>query len=337
MTKEGDGTGKAPRSPSDLHREAWWLALRRAARGFLTDACPDAAAALTFYSVLALFPGLVAALSLLGVVGQDDEAAQLVLAVLGDVAPRAEEAVREPILEIAASDSAPWVLAAGLAIALWSASRYVGAFSRTMNGIWGREEGRPVVSLKLHQLGVTLICSLLAALGLAGAAISTPVARAIGDIVGAGDTGVLVWRIARWPFLLAIVVVIVAILYHTGPNARRPRFRWVSIGALFAIVVLAAASAGFAVYASDLADYERLYGSFAGVVVGLLWMWIANMALLFGAEVDAELERARELQAGLPAEEDIQLPMRDARRILRKARTEREEKRLSGEVRRNAR
>ena len=117
----------------------------------------------------------------------------------------------------------------------------------------------------------------------------------------------LVWNIAKWPVMLVVVVLIVALLYYATPNVKQPKFRWLSVGAVLAIVVWIVASALFGFYVATFSSYNKTYGSLAGVVVFLLWLWITNLALLFGAELDAELERGRELQAGLPAEDTIQL------------------------------
>ncbi|MDF2508310.1 MAG: Ribonuclease, partial [Microbacterium sp.] len=144
--------------------------------------------------------------------------------------------------------------------------------------------------------------------------VSGPVTRAIGGALGLGDVPQTIWSIAKWPVLAFIVVLIVAILYYATPNAKQPKFRWISIGALLAIVVLALATLAFGFYIANFSNYERTYGSLAGIVIFLLWLWIANLALLFGAEFDAELERGRQLQAGIAAEEDIQLPPRDTRK-----------------------
>src|SRR5699024_5652210 len=142
-----------------------------------------------------------------------------------------------------------------------------------------------------------------------------PVARAVGNALGIGSTAVVVWQIAKWPVLLVLVVAIVAVLYYATPNIQQARFRWLSIGALVAIVVWVLASAAFGFYVSNFASYNQTYGAMAGVIVFLLWLWITNLALLFGAELDAEIERARELQSGWPSEEQVRLPMRDTKAI----------------------
>lgn len=316
-----------PDSLTDVEKPSWKHVLKRTFREFSRDQSPDLAAGLTYYAVLSAFPGLLAVFSLLGVIGQGQQAADAVLDIVGQVAPGGTaETLRGPIEELASSPTAGFALISGIVLALWSASGYVGAFSRALNRIWEIDEGRPFYKLKPQQLGVTVLAVVLVVITLVLLVVSGPVAQAIGDAIGLGDTAVLVWQIAKWPVLAFIVVLLVAVLYYFGPNAKQPKFRWVSSGALIAIAVLAIATLGFGIYVANFSNYERTYGSFAGVIVFLLWLWITNLALLFGAEFDAELERGRELQAGMPAEETIQLPPRDTKRIEKTEKQEAEER-----------
>jgi membrane protein len=182
-----------------------------------------------------------------------------------------------------------------------------------MNRMYEIREGRPFWKLRPVMLGVTVVAVILVALVAMALVLTGPAAQAVGDAIGLGSTAVLVWNIAKWPVILLVVVLIVAILYYVTPNVKQPRFRWVSVGAVVAIVVWILASVAFGFYVSNFSSYNKTYGALAGVVVFLLWLWITNLALLFGAELDAELERGRELQSGLPAEESLQLPARDTR------------------------
>ena len=182
-----------------------------------------------------------------------------------------------------------------------------------MNRIYEVEEGRPIWKLRPVMLLVTLVAVVLVALVALALVVTGPAAQAVGDAIGLGSTAVLVWNIAKWPVMLVVVVLIVALLYYATPNVKQPKFRWISVGALVAIVVWVLASAAFGFYVANFSSYNKTYGSLAGVIVFLLWLWITNLALLFGAELDAELERGRELQAGVAAEETVQLPPRDTR------------------------
>lgn len=305
-----------PDSPDDLTRRSWLYVLRKTGREFSKDQCTDIAAALTYYAVLALFPAMIALMSLVGLVGQGDEAARTVLEVLRDLGAGSIADTLEPtLLELSATDTAGLGLVVGLLGALWSASGYVGSFGRAMNRMHEIGEGRPIWKLRPWMLLVTLVEIVLAALVLVGLVLTGPAAEAVGDQVGLGSTAQLAWAVAKWPVMLAAVVAMVAILYYAVPNVQQPRFRWISIGAALAILVWVLASAAFGLYVSQFSSYDRTYGSLAGVIVFLLWLWLTNLALLFGAELDSELERGRELQAGLPAEERLLLPPRDTRGI----------------------
>jgi membrane protein len=301
-------------------RRPWFYVLRKTRREFGEDQCTDLAAALTYYSVLALFPAAIALVSLLGVVGQAQKSVDTVLQVLQPLVSANTLATIRPSLEqIAHSQGAGPALVLGILGALWSASGYVSAFGRAMNRIYEIDEGRPFWKLRPVMLLVTLVAILLVAVVLVMLIVSGPLATSIGDQIGLGSQALLVWNIAKWPVIVVVVMLVVAMLYYATPNVRQPKFRWLSVGALVAIVIWVVASVAFALYVATFGSYNRTYGSLAGVVVGLLWIWITNLALLLGAEIDSELERGRQLQAGMPAERDLQLPLRDTRGI-RKAR-----------------
>jgi membrane protein len=312
-------------SPTDLARRSWGYVLRKTYREFGDDHCPDLAAALTYYAVLSLFPAAIAVISLLGVVGQSQKSVDKVVEVLEPLVSTDTLNTVQPALEhIANSQGAGIGLVLGVLGALWSASGYVGAFGRAMNTVYEIEEGRPFWKLRPLTLLVTLAVIVLVACVLVMLIVSGPLADSIGDAIGLGTQAVTVWRIAKWPVLVLFVVLIVAMLYYATPNVKPSQFKWLSVGAIVAILVWVAASLAFAFYVATFGNYDKTYGSLAGAVAGLLWLWITNLALLFGAELDSELERARQLQAGIPAEEELQLPARDTSGI-RKSR-EKEEK-----------
>lgn len=305
-----------PDSPSDLTRRSWTYVLRKTLREFSDDQCLDLAAALTYYAVLALFPAVIALLSLLGLVVDPVEAVDTALEVLRPlVSGELYSTLEQPLRDLATSDAAGLALVVGLVGALWSASGYVGAFGRAMNRIYEIGEGRPFWKLRPVMILITLVAVLLIALVLALLVVSGPVAQSIGDVIGLGDQTVLVWEIAKWPVIAVAVMAVVAMLYYATPNVKQPKFRWISVGAAVAIVVWLLASAAFALYLATFANYDKTYGSLAGAIVALLFLWITNLALLLGAEIDSELERGRELQAGIPAEAELQLPPRDTRNI----------------------
>ncbi|MFE7404711.1 YihY/virulence factor BrkB family protein [Isoptericola sp. NPDC057559] len=319
QTGADDGAHDTPRAPSDAPKPSWGRALKGTFREFGADQCTDLAAGLTYYAVLASAPALLALVSILGLVGNAEKAVDSVTSTVSEFMPKETVAIVDPLVANAANSTGAGVtLVVGLVLALWSASGYVGAFGRALNRIYDVEEGRPVWKLRPVMLGVTLVVVVLVALVVASLVLSGPVARAVGEAVGLGDTALTVWNIVKWPVALVLVVVAVALLYHATPNVKRPRFRWVSAGALVAIVVAAIASAAFGYYAGRFGNYGS-YGILATFIVLLLWLWIVNLVLLFGAELDAEVERSRELNDGLPAEEDIQLPPRDTKASDKKA------------------
>lgn len=307
-----------PSSPSKLTGTSWKYIAQRSIKEFLRNECTDAAAALTYFAILSMFPALVATFSLIGVFGQEDEAADTVLGIVDEVAPGgAADTIRGPIEQLSQAPGAGIALIIGLAVAIWSASKYVGAFGRIMNRIYAVEEGRPFWKLRPMQLIVTFIGVISLAFVLIALILSGDVLRAIGNAIGWSEGVATTWQIAKWPLLVLVIVGLVAMLYWATPNVKQPKFRWLSPGALLAIVALAIASFGFGIYVENFASYDQTYGSLAGVVIFLFWMWIANLALLFGAQFDAELERARQLQAGIRAEDDIRLPPRDTRKSVK--------------------
>ena len=313
--EEAHEAADKPDSPTDLTRPSWRYTLRATIREFFEDQCTDLAAALTYYAVLAAFPACIALLSLVGLVGRDDETVDTLLTMLRDVgAAGAAESLEPTLRELATSRGAGLGLVVGLAAALWSASGYVNAFSRGMNRIYEVEEGRPIWKLRPQMLLLTAVTVVLVALVAVGLVVTGPAADAVGNALGLGSTATMLWGILKWPVVLLVVILVVALLYHATPNVKQPRFRWLSVGAAVAVVTWVLASAGFGLYVANFSSYDKTYGSLAGAIVFLLWLWITNIALLFGAELDAELERARELQAGMAAEETIQLPARDTRK-----------------------
>ena len=305
-----------PDSPTDLTRASWVYVARKTMREFTRDQCTDLAAALTYYAVLALFPTAIALLSLVSVFGQGPNTVDFLLGIVSDAGGSSVTTTLRPTLEaLSQTPGAGLALVLGLLGALWSASGYVGAFGRAMNRIYEIGEGRPAWKLRPVMFLVTLVLVVLAAVAILALIVSGPLTQSLGSALGLGPAAVLAWRIAKWPILLIVVLVIVATLYYATPNVKQTKFRWLSIGALVAIIIWALLSVGFGFYVANFSSYNKTYGALAGVIVFLLWLWITNLALLFGAELDAELERGRELQSGVAAEDTIQLPARDTRNI----------------------
>jgi membrane protein len=303
----------APDKPTDVPKRSWLTTLRRTIKEFQADNLTDWAAALTYYAILALFPALAALVSILGLVGDPVTTTNTLLDIVRQIAPEQVAQLEQPIADLTSKRSAAGVaLIVSLALALWSASAYVGAFIRADNAIYEVEEGRPFWRLRPLQIVVTLVVIVLVALVALALVATGPVAQAVGDAIGLGSTAITVWNIAKWPVLLLVVITIIAILYHASPNVKLPGFRWVSPGAVVAVLTWIVASALFAFYVANFGSYDKTYGTLGGMIALLVWFWISNLAILFGHQLNAERERSLEIEEGRPrAEREIQLEPRD--------------------------
>ena len=288
--------------------------LKRTLTEFQEDNLTDWAAGLTFYGLLSLFPALIAMLSLIGIFGDPKTTTDTLTEIIGELGPAsAAETFEGPIDSIVANQSAAgFAFVFGLAAALWSASGYVGAFTRASNIIYETPEGRPFWKLRPLQIAVTLAMIVMMALLAVGLVLTGPIVEAIAGPVGLSGTAVDIWSIAKWPVMAAIFILMVDLLYYSTPNVKLRGFRWVTPGAMLAIVVWAIASALFAFYVANFGSYDKTYGTLGGLVVLLLWFWITNLAILFGHQMNAERERSAEIEEGVPrAEKEIQLEPRD--------------------------
>ena len=300
-----------PAKPTDLGWPAWWATLKRTVLEFDRDGLMDWAAALTYYSVLAVFPGLILLASVLGLIG--GTVIEPLLDSVGQVAPGpARDILTGTLTNLGASQQAAGSLAiVGLAGALWSASGYVGAFMRASNAIYDVPEGRPIWKTLPIRIGITLVVGAVLAASALIVVFTGELAEWLGGLVGAGPTALAVWSVVKWPVLLILVDVVFALLYWAAPNAKQAGLRWITPGGLLAVVLWVVASAGFGLYVAHFASYNKTYGTLGGVAVFLIWLWISNIAILLGAELDAELHRSRAIAAGLPPGEEPYVPLRD--------------------------
>jgi membrane protein len=312
-SREGDG--RPPSKPSELPRSAWGGVVKRSVREFREDDLTDLAAALTYYGVLAIFPALVALVSILGLVGHS--ATQPLIENLSSVAPGPAKTIfTSAIRNIQSGRGAAGVaFVVGLAGALWSASGYVGAFMRASNTIYDIEEGRPVWKTIPIRVGVTILMLALLAISAVAVILTGGLAHQVGKLLGVGGSAVEIWDIAKWPVLLVIVTLMFSILYWAAPNVKQAGFRWLSPGGVLAVGVWVIASALFALYVAGFSSYNKTYGALASVIVFLVWLWISNIALLLGAEFNAELERGRRLQGGEAAGREPFVEPRDDRKM----------------------
>ncbi len=297
----GAPDGRAPDSPTDLGGTSKKDTLKRTFKEFSADNITDWAAALTYYAVLAIFPAIIALVSVIGLVGSS--ATQPLIENLGSVAPGPAKQILTTAIEGLASNkgAAGFAFILGLVLALNSASSYISAFTRASNSIYEVEEGRPVWKLKPQQIGITLVLIVLLVIVVVGVTVTGPLAEQVGKLIGLGSAGATIFDIAKIPVLLAIVSLMIAFLYWAAPNVKQPGFKFVSPGGIVALVLFIVASLLFALYVSQFASYNKTYGSLGGVIVFLTWLWITNIAILFGAEFNSELQRSQQREAGQSA------------------------------------
>jgi membrane protein len=302
----------SPDTPTDLPKRSWWAVLKRTVKEFNDDNLTDWAAALTYYAVLSLFPGILLLVSLLGLLGPS--ATQTIVDSLDLLGPgEAKDFIAGGIENLQKSKASGLLAIVGLLTALWSASGYVGAFMRAANSIYDIEEGRPFWKIIPLRLALTIGVVVLLALTALGVTLTGGVAEWLGKVLNLGSTFVTVWDIAKWPVLFLLASAAVGLLFWASPNVRQPSFLWITPGGFLTVVVWVVASLGFAFYVANFGSYNKTYGSLAGVIIFLVWLWISNIVLLLGAELDAELERGRRMAAGESDGEDPVAPPRDTR------------------------
>jgi membrane protein len=305
----------APDQPTELSGRSWGGVLKRTITEFKEDNLTDWAAALTYYAILAIFPALLAIVSILGLVGQS--ATQPLIDNIGTLAPgQAKEIATDALTNLQRNQGAAGLLLiVSIALAVWSASGYIAAFMRASNSIYDIGEGRPIWKTLPVRVGLTLVLLVLTAISAIAVTVSGDLAQRVGDVIGVGSTAVDVWNIAKWPVLILVVSFMFALLYWAAPNVKQPGFRWVSPGGLLAVLLWIVASLIFAFYVANFGSYNKTYGALGGVIVFLIWLWISNIAVLLGAEFNAELERGRRIAAGQPAEREPYVEPRDTRKL----------------------
>ena len=315
------GPDEGPDSPTELPRESWWAVLKRTVREFMDDNLTDWAAALTYYGVLSVFPGLLLLISVMGLLS--DSLTQSLVSNVSEATPGAvRDVLNQAVANVQNPSSAGLAALAGLLVALWSASGYIGAFMRASNAIYDVPEGRPIWKTLPIRIGITAVIGVLLVASTAIVVLTGELARQVGEALGIGSAALAVWNIAKWPVLVVLVSLMFAILYWASPNARHGGFRWVSPGGVLAVLVWLAASGAFAVYVANFGSYNKTYGTLASAIIFLVWLWISNIAILLGAEFDAELERHRAITAGVPADQEPFLELRDTRKLDREHRAD---------------
>jgi membrane protein len=285
--------------------------LKRTVQEFREDNLTDWAAALTYYGILSIFPALIVFVSILGLIGAP--VTEPLLDNIGAFAPgEAKDVLTSAVQELERSRGGAGILAVvALAGALWAASGYVAAFIRAANIVWDVEEGRPVWKTLPLRVGITLVLLLLLSASALIVVFTGPLAERVGELIGVSEIVVTIWDVAKWPVLVFLVSLMLAILYYAAPNVRQPGFRWITPGGIVAVIIWIAASVGFALYVAAFGSYNKTYGALGAVIVFLVWLWLSNVAVLLGAELNAELERRRQIETGHPAEREPFLPPRD--------------------------
>jgi membrane protein len=303
-----------PDNPAKLKGKGVFAALKRTVKQFSEDNVSDWAAALTYYGVLSIFPGVLVLVSILGMLS--DNGQKTVQDTVGEIAPTQIRTLLDQVLtQVSDPGTAGFAAILGIAVAFWSASGYIGAFMRASNAIYDVPEGRPIWKTLPIRLGVTAVIGIMLILSAVIVVFTGDVAKAVGDTIGLGSAAVTTWSIAKWPVLIILVSLMFAILYWASPNAKTGGFRWVSPGGIFAVIIWLIASGAFALYLANFANYNKTYGTLGGVIAFLVWLWISNIAIMLGAELDAELERGRAIAAGHPADDEPFLQLRDDRKL----------------------
>jgi membrane protein len=307
---------QGPDKPSELGRRSWWGVLKRTVKEYGDDDLSDWAAALTYYAILSLFPGLLVLVSGLRLLGEST--VHTVIDNIAAIAPGTTRSILtgavDNILK-GGSGTAGILAIVSLVFALWSASGYVAAFMRASNAIYDVPEGRPIWKKLPVRLGVTIVTGILITVSALAVVFTGRVAEQFGRLIGLGHTAVVVWNIAKWPVLALLISLVFAILYWAAPNARQGGFRWVSPGGLLAVVIWLLGSGGFALYVTHFGSYNKTYGSIAAIIIFLVWLYLTNTAILLGAELNAELERGRALEAGHPPAAEPYTDLRDDRAV----------------------
>jgi membrane protein len=314
-TRNGTPQG-APDKPTQLSKRSWIDVLKRTVKEFNNDNLADWAAALTYYGVLSIFPGILVLLSLSGMLLTDTTQNAVVTNTQALFPPSIAGPVSGAVDELKKGSGSAGILAiVGLLGALWTASGYVGAFIRAANAIYDVPEGRPIWKVLPIRLGITVAVGALIAVAALSIVFTGKFAEQAGGWLGVSKQAVQVFDIVKWPALLLVVLLILAILYWASPNARQTGFRWITPGGGLAVLIWLLASAGFAIYVSNFSSYNKTYGALGGIIAFLVWLWISNIAILLGAEFDAELERSRAIEGGLPKDEEPFMKLRDSRNV----------------------
>ncbi len=281
--------------------------LKRAALKFYDDQMTQHAGALTYYSLMSLFPALLLGLSLLGLLGEYPRTYNAIIDYLEPIVPSpALSAIDESLRQaLERKGTAATALFVSIGIALYGTTGALESARRALNVVFEVEHGRRFFHRKAIDIGSTFFLMGLILLTLMFMFVGGGTARRAFDLLGLGAEAYEVWNLARWPAAIAVAILIFALIYYVTPDVRHRSFRWVTPGAMVGVAVWIVVSAAFGRYVSDFANVSAVYGAFAGAIVLVVWLWLSGVALLFGAELDAEIEREKELDEGVPPEKTL--------------------------------
>jgi membrane protein len=307
---------EGPSTPTKLDKQSWSGVVKRTAKQVGDDHLTTWAAALTYYAILSMFPGLLVLIAVLRLTGKANT--QQVLQNITSTAPGPVRNILKSAvnnLQQGQTSTAGILAIVGVLGALWSASGYVSSFMQAANAIYDVPEGRPIWKKLPTRLAVTIVVGIIIGITALAVVFTGSLARQLGRILGLGSNVVTIWDIAKWPVIVVLISLVFAVLYWAGPNVKHGGFRWVSPGSLLAVLIWIAASVGFAFYVANFSSYNKTYGSLAAVIVFLVWLWLTNLAVLVGAEFDAEMQRGRAIDAGHTPDDEPYVQLRDARKI----------------------
>ncbi|WP_111719785.1 YihY/virulence factor BrkB family protein [Homoserinimonas sp. OAct 916] len=308
-----------PKNPTELGASSWKYIIRRTINEFRRDGCLDLSAGLAFRSALAAFPVLLVAVAALGLLGSRNKVIEFIVQTIQELGYAETAAAAKDLFDTLSQAPDGYAFTVGLVLLLWSASGYLSAFGRAMNRVYGQKEGRSLWKTRIAFVPLAALIVVMMAIAAFAVTIGDAVADTAVEILGIEPALVIAWNILRFPVALILMLAVFALLYYFTPNVRHPKVRWVSVGALVAVVVWILASVGFTIYFANFSSFERSYGAIGGALVFLLWLWLTNWSLLAGGEFDAELERMRQLRSGLDAEKSISVPMRQSRNVTKAA------------------
>jgi membrane protein len=289
-----------------------WAVAKRSVVSFYDDQMTHHAAALTYYTLMSFFPAMLLGLALLGLLGQFPETYEALVSYLEQVAPKSTLAAIDAALRAALQSKAAAAGALALAVvaALYGTTGALEAARRALNVVFDVDNGRGFLRRKVTDVVSTAVLMALIVVAVTLTFVGGDLADDAFGALGLGSTAASLWTVLRWPGALAVAILAFSLVYYVTPDVKQRAFHWVTPGAVVGVTIWLLASAGFSFYLARFPGVNATYGSFAAAIILLVWLWITNIALLFGAELNAEVEREKQLSEGVPEQETLTLPER---------------------------